>query len=316
MIDMEHSDFKTVLDLAQQILQMVQMPLFASKHSRKTFTNHQLFKLMVIKSFLGLDYRRFEDHLKTSKIPEYLGMDRVPHFTTFQKFAKRQSTKNLEKLLLKFVKLQNNKLKNVGFDATGFTLSHASKHYEKRIGKTYSKKDFMKANLFFDLNNLMILGIKMRKKSRHDLLDLPSMLNKINHLDFKYVYADKAYDAEWLHKMIFETGSVSKIHLKNEKVPVHRTSGDYRKHMKRRQKNSEKGIRSLCETVNSMLKRIFGSVIRARIWFTQKIELLFKIIAFNLERLCKITKKFFALILFFLDFLDFFAKNELVKQNL
>lgn len=305
---MESSNFKMILDLAQQILQMVQMPLFATKHSKKTFTNHQLFKLMVIKSFLGLDYRRFEDHLKTSKIPEYLEMDRVPHFTTFQKFAKRQSTKNLEKMLLKFVKLQTNKLKNVGFDATGFTLSHASKHYEKRIGKSFSKKDFMKANLFFDLDNLMILGIKMRKKSRHDLFDLPSMWNKINHLDFKYVYADKAYDAEWFHEMIFETGSVSKIHLKREDIPISRTKGEYRKHMKRRQKNSEKGIRSLCETINSMLKKIFGSVIRARNWFTQKIELLFKIIAFNLERTCKIMNKFFALFEFLFNFLNFFQK--------
>ena len=308
-MDFEYSDFKTILDLAQQLLQIMQIPLFAAKHSKKTFTNHQLFKLMVIKSFLGLDYRRFEDHLKTSKIPEYLGMDRIPHFTTFQKFAKRQSTKNLEKMLLKFVKLQPNKLKNVGFDATGFTLSHASKHYEKRIGKSYSKKDFMKANIFFDLDNLMILGIKMRKKSRHDLMDLPSMWNKINPLDFKYVYADKAYDAEWFHEMIFEKGSVSKIHIRNENIPVHRTNGNYRKHMKRRQKNSEKGIRSICETINSMLKKIFGSVIKARKWFTQKIEFLFKIIAFNLERICKISKKFFALFVFLLNFLDFFTKN-------
>ena len=242
-------------------------------------------------------------------------MDRVPHFITFQKFAKRQSTNNLEKMLLKFVKFQPNKLKNVGFDATGFTLSHASKHYEKRIGKSYSKKD-MKANLFFDLDNLMILGIKMRKKSRHDLIDLPSMWNKINPLDFKYVYGDKAYDAEWFHEMIFKKGTVSKIHLKNEELSVHKTNGKYRKHMKRRQKNSEKGIRSLCETINSMLKKIFGSVIKARIWITQKIELLFKIIAFNLERISKITKTFFALFVFLLNFLNFFEKIRKFELSL
>jgi hypothetical protein len=291
------------------------MPLYASKHSCKTFTNHQLFKLLVYKSFLGLDYRRFVDNLKTSKIPEYIGMNRIPHFTTLQKFAKRQSIQNLEKMLLKFIKLNKRKVKNAGFDATGFTLSHASKHYEKRLTqfghKPVKRKDFMKANIFFDLDNLMILGIKMRKRSRSDFVDLPSMWRKINHLDFNNVYADKGYDAEWFHKMIFKSGKISKIHLKQEHIPVCRTKGHYRKHMKRKQKNSQKGIRSLCETINSMIKKIFGSVIKARNWFTQKVELLFKVIAFNLERICKINKNFFVLLYFLLFFKLFSTKTQI-----
>jgi hypothetical protein len=310
------SDFKTILDLAQQLIQSIQMPLYGDKHSQKTFTSHQLFKLMIIKSFLGLDYRRFEDFLKTSKIPEYLEMKRIPHYTTLQKFAKRQSIKDLEKMLVKFVKLHDKNIKNVGFDATGFTLSHSSKHYEKRIEKPILKKDFMKANFFYDLDNLMILGVKMRKKSRHDTKDLHSMWNKIKHLDFQDVYADKAYDANWFHELIFESGKKSKIHLKQENIPIHKTKGHYRKHMKRHQKNSQKGIRSLCETINSMIKKIFDSVIRARNWTTQKIELFFKIIAFNLERVCKINKNIFVFILFFLLFFDFESKYKRTISDL
>jgi len=300
------SDFKTILDLAQQLTTTAQIPLFGHKHSQKTFTSHQLFKLLVYKSFLGLDYRRFEDHLKTSKIPEYLEMNRIPHFTTLQKFAKRQNIQNLEKMLLKCVGLHNNKITNTGFDATGFTLSHASKHYEKRLTqfgqKPIRKKDFLKANIFFDLDNLMILGIKMRKKARHDLIDMTSIWNKVKHLIFTNVFADKAYDANWFHKMIFDSGKISKIHIRQEDIPIHRTTGEFRKRIKRHQKNSQKGIRSLCETINSMIKKIFGSVIRARNWLTQKIELMFKVIAFNLERICRINKNFFALLCFLLFF--------------
>lgn len=314
------SDFKTILDLAQQLIELVQMPLYGHKHSQKTFTNHQLFKLEIYRAFLKQDYRRFVDNLKTSKIPEYLEMNRIPHFTTLQKFAQRQKISKLEKMLLKCIKLHKNKIVNTGFDATGFSMAHASRHYEKRLtqfGQKYiKKKDFLKANIFFDLDNMMVLGVKMRKKSRHDLMDMRALWNKVQSLVFKYVFADKAYDANWFHQMIYESGKISRIHIKREDIPVHRTKGEYRKHMKRRQKNSKKGIRSICETINSMIKKIFGSVIRARNWFTQKIELMFKIIAFNLERVCKINKNIFAIIYFLLVFLDFGIKNQNPILNL
>jgi len=160
----------------------------------------------------------------------------------------------------------------------------------------------------------MVLGVKMRKKSRHDLMDMKALWNKVQSLVFKYVFADKAYDANWFHQMIYKSGKKSRIHIKREDIPVHRTKGEYRKHMKRHQKNSNKGIRSICETINSMIKKIFGSVIRARNWFTQKIELMFKIIAFNLERVCRINKNIFALIIFLLHFLDFgyFYQNHIL----
>ncbi len=40
----KHSDFKTILDLAQQLLELVQMPLFGDKHSKKTFAKRQKMK--------------------------------------------------------------------------------------------------------------------------------------------------------------------------------------------------------------------------------------------------------------------------------
>ncbi len=92
--------------------------------------------------------------------------------------------------------------------------------------------------------------------------------------------------------MIHDIGGESRIHIKNEDVPVHRTHGRWRKHIKRSQKNSQKGKRSLCETINSSIKRMFGSVLRAKSLTMKKVELLFKIITYNLDRLVKITKSF------------------------
>jgi len=291
-----------VLDLAQKLLTMTQISLYGEKHSPKTFTQHQLFKLMVLKTYMCLDYRKFEEYLKISKIPEYLEMSRVPHFTTLQKFAQRQNIQKLEQLLVKFVDLHGKKVRNLGADATGFKSTYASEHYEKRIGRTIKKKDFIKANFFYDLDKLLIYAVKIRKKSRHDTRDLPALFNKIKSIEFKRFYADKAYDAEWFHEMIHDFGGESRIHLKQEEIPVHRTHGRWRKHLKRHHRNSQKGKRSLCETINSVIKRLFGTVLRAKTLAMKKVELLFKIITYNLDRLVKMSKSFLHAMLLLLCF--------------
>jgi len=291
-MDIKDTQLIKVLDLSQKLLTITQIPLRGHKFSQKTFTQHQLFKLMIVKTYMNLDYRKFEDYLKTSKIPEYLKLSRIPHFTTLQKFAKRQNVQKLEKLLIKFTDLHGKKIRNLGADATGFKSTYASEHYEKRIGRTILKKDFIKANFFYDLDNLLIYAVKIRKKSRHDTRDLSALFNKIKSVEFKRFYADKAYDAEWFHEMIHSFGGESRIHLKNELVPVHRTHGRWRKHIKRHQKNSKKGKRSLCETINSVIKRLFGTVLRAKTLTMKKVELLFKIITYNLDRLVKISNNF------------------------
>jgi len=292
IMNLNNSNLIKVLTLSDKLLTISQIPLFGEKHSPKTFTQHQLFKLMVVKTYLNMDYRRFVDYLKTSKVPEYLGMNRIPHYTTLQKFTQRQNIQKLEKFLSKFVELHGKKVRNLGADATGFKSTYASEHYEKRIGRTILKKDFIKANFFYDLDKMLIYAVKIRKKSRHDTRDLSALFNKIKSVEFKRFYADKAYDAEWFHKLIFNSGGESRIHLKQEDIPVHRTHGRWRKHMKRRQKNSQKGKRSLCETINSSIKRLFGSVLRAKTLTMKKVELLFKIITYNLDRLVKISKCF------------------------
>lgn len=297
-MDLNKTELIRLLDLADDLLAVRQMPLYPSKHSRKDFTNHQLFKLSVVRVYYGLDFRRFEDFLKISILPEYLGLSRIPHYTTIQKFEQRQNIQSLEKLLLKFVEIAPRKMRNVGIDASGFRLSHASEHYEKRINRSIKKKDWLKANCFFDLNNLLFLAVKFRKKVRNDNQDFISLWNKTEHLDFVKLFWDKAGDANWIHEIVFESGRKSMIHLRNEKLPIHRTSGEYRKKAKRLGENKKKGKRSLVETVFSILKRVFGSQLKARKLHTQKVELLFKMITCNLMT---ITRNIFCALLFLLE---------------
>jgi hypothetical protein len=299
-----------ILDFSQILLEKLQIPLYSKQHSGKTFNNHQLFKLLVLKSYLGMDYRRFIEFLEISEIPTLIGLKRIPHYTTLQKFSTRQKIQELEKLILESCSLAKKKCKNVGIDATGMSLDFASKHYAKRIEKPFLRRDFLKLNMFMDLDNLMILSAKIRKRARHDTRDVKALWNKIKHLLFRKVFADKGYDTNFFHQIVYESGRKSVIFIKNPKVPIWRTKGFFRKKAKKDAKNHQKGKRSLTETINSILKRVYGETIAAKKLCTQKIELLFKILTLNLERLSILKEKIFWLFFIFLQKMSLWCKKH------
>ncbi|HLC22413.1 MAG TPA: IS5 family transposase [Candidatus Nanoarchaeia archaeon] len=298
-----------ILDFSQVLLERLQIPLYSKQHSGKTFNNHQLFKLIVLKSYFGKDYRRFIEFLEVSEIPKLIGLKRIPHFTTLQKFSARQKIQELEQLILESCSLAKKKCKNVGIDATGMSLDFASKHYAQRIEKPILRRDFLKLNMFMDLDNLMILSAKIRKKARHDTKDVKALWNKIKHLLFRKVFADKGYDADFFHEIVYKSGRKSVIFIKNPDVPIWRTKGTFRKMAKKDARNHQKGKRSLTETVNSILKRVYGETIAAKKLCTQKIELLFRILTLNLERLSILIEKIFLLFFIFLRKRLFGAKS-------
>jgi hypothetical protein len=60
------------------------------RHSPKKFTLPQLFACLVPKEFLRLDYRKLSALLEdTPCLAASIGLEPIPHFTTFQKAAKR-----------------------------------------------------------------------------------------------------------------------------------------------------------------------------------------------------------------------------------
>ena len=308
--------FLNILKVSQELIELLQVPLYSKLHSGKTFNNHQLFKLMCLKASMGLDYRRFAECLETSKIWTMIGLKRIPHFTTLQKFSARQKIEGLEALILESCGLAKKKCRNVGIDATGISLDCASKHYAQRIERPILKRDFLKLSIFTDLDNLMILAAKARRRPRQDILDVRPMWNKIKHLPFRKVFGDKGYDADFFHRLVYESGRKSVIFVRNHKIPLWRMRGVFRKMARRDARNHQKGKRSLTETVNSSLKRCYGSALSSRTLHTQKIELLFRILTYNMERLTILREKVFALLLIFSRKMGQGAKMHLVPLRL
>jgi hypothetical protein len=88
---------KSALAVARQALEIARgaIPAYASKFSKKTYTQHQLFAVLAVKTFLGTDYRGIEQHLNDwSDLHAELGLKTVPDHSTLQKAAERILEKN------------------------------------------------------------------------------------------------------------------------------------------------------------------------------------------------------------------------------
>jgi len=282
--------FKKFSKIVDQICRLGNIPKFFRYVQKKTFTNYQHLFLLIAKEHTTYGYRMFIESLYDSNIPKYLCLKKIPHFTTLQKFAQRLSAKLLNKLIFMTRTLFPKQGSILGADSTGMELDHASSHYCKRIDREKPLKGFVNLNMICDIKNKNILVVKIRKKRRHDCSDFLPMFNKIKQFDFDFFVADKGYDANKNHKAVYDSGAKSVIKVRNYGKKCNFRAGQTaRKRAKREFDQKIYGQRAITESIFSSLKRKYGSRMKARKYKTQKIELLFKVLAYNLERAIRIA---------------------------
>ena len=76
---------KSAVTLAREALAAaeVALPRYSSKFSRKEYTQHQHFAVLVLRQFLHTDYRGISQLLSEwSDLREALGLTLVPHYST------------------------------------------------------------------------------------------------------------------------------------------------------------------------------------------------------------------------------------------
>ena len=113
------------------------LPLYSHRNSPKTFTQHQLFGCLVLKSFLKTDYRGVAAHLADCpSLVETLGLSRVPHYTTLQKAARRLLASVPARRLLNATVQEHlgrkRRVHRAAVDSTGLESSAASGYFVRR----------------------------------------------------------------------------------------------------------------------------------------------------------------------------------------
>lgn len=263
------------LKFIDEALELVKsIPRYFSKFSKKIFCNHQKIVLLVLKQKFNTTYRGLVDLLKVSKIAMYIGLKRIPHHTTLVKFAKKIKLK-----LLNFF-LVYKEASKVAVDATGLELEKKSYYYrnitQDRFNHHRKTKRFMKLTIAVNTDSQLIMNYNLRRDYKKCNEEFRKILSS---LDVDYVLADKGYDSRQNRQFV-----VNKL----KAIPIipKKMYTNFYGYLNGGKKIDGKYYhqRSKAETVFSVIKRRYGSCLKARSFSAQKKEAICKLIAYNVDR--------------------------------
>jgi len=118
------------------------IPLYSSKFSRRDYTQWQHIALLVLWQRMRKSYREYVNDLLpvADTLVAELGLSRLPHFTTIEKFMLRVPSSLLERVMGGFVLLTRVRRQVFGIDSSGFSMHHASYYYALKV-----KQDILSA---------------------------------------------------------------------------------------------------------------------------------------------------------------------------
>lgn len=287
---------KRLIKKLNDLIRQSGVPRWLHHFGPKTYTSWQHLKAIFLKEKLKCSYKDLlEDFLP------YFGIySEFPDVSTLKKFAKRIPLL-MWNMLLQW-SAQVDYCLYGAIDATGISRTSASGYYLKRIDRDNPIKKHLKLSLMVDVERRKFLSAKLRAKPVHDTKDVKYLVKNSPVLP-EINLLDKGYDDNKIHTLFREQGVCSLIPPRNKDVPIHRTSGIYRKEMKRYFDHGQYWLRNLAETLISCIKKKYGNYVKGRSIQVQRSEVYPRLILHNISlmiarlfHLSLILQKFYKLI--------------------
>jgi transposase len=276
------------------ILTGIGYPEYSSIKSKRMYSDHAKVGLLILTEYMGKSFEEFTKILPSMRgVMKAAGISDIPDGSTLRKFRKRLNSDILDKVVLHQSRMiVGNSNITASIDATGFSTSHASKYFIARL-KYFGTENtvirgYTKVSLAICVHTKTVLAADAVGSRNADVRRLEHVVGKLEGHRIEYVLADKGYDAEYAHEMIRERlKAESLIPARDDgDTPIHRMHGQNRKNMRRDLKKGSVKMRiyqkrALSETVNSMIKRVFGEILNGRSEETRRSETVLRCIAHN-----------------------------------
>ena len=283
------------------------LPQFARRFSPKKFTQPQLFVCLVLKIFFKTDYRSIEAILNDSNdLCKTFDLNTVPHFTTLQKASIRLLQLEVaEKLLVSIIEhlIQDKIVELAAVDSTGLETGYVSRYFSARRLKDLqtpqmtTSKRWAKLGVVYDCQNYLILSAITTRGPSPDVNQFCKTLQPATEIvKIKKILADAGYDSQGNHEYARDIKGIESIipprHGRPSKYGLP-FKGKYHQLMRTNFDKDTYGQRWQVETVFSMIKRNFGSALRAKRYWSQCREMMLLVLTHNLAIILLFVKELF-----------------------
>jgi len=262
---------------------------YGATRSRHDFTQRQLLSCLIVRAYLKTTYRGLLEVLAISpSLRRELGLeDKLPHYTTLQKFSTRSQVVEIVQRLIAQIgaaAVKQSANPAAAMDSTGLATTTASAYFQSRKGK--SRRGWAKLSVVVLCGSLLPLAVVLDRGPSNDRVQVPELLRQAQNAgQVERLYADAGYDAEWIHAQCREQWGVESVIKPNGQRADGRRNGQWRaemspEHLKARQY----GRRWAVESFFSALKRTMGAALNARTASQQLAEAALRVLAYALRR--------------------------------
>ncbi len=271
------------------------LPAYAHRFSPRLYTQPQLFVCIVLKSFFKTDYRGIAAMLEDlSDLRNAIGLQRVPHFTTLQKAARRllisTPAKRLLDATIRIAMKGSSRVDLAAVDSSGLESHHISRYFVRRrsrepgLWQTMTYTRFPKLAVVCDCDRHLILSTLMTRGPTPDVNQLRrTLIPALSRVQITTLTADAGYDSEANHVFVREQCGIETIIPAKHGRPTNRLpSGYYRRIMACSFDKNRYGQRWQVETVFSMIKRNLGSALHGRTYWSQARDMMLLALVHNI----------------------------------
>jgi hypothetical protein len=262
------------------------LPERFSKFHNKLYTPRQLMAILLLKVYLKQTYRGVIQLLQLMPAAvDVLGLEKLPRHQTLHEFMKREVSEQLLAELIgelaALLKQDGVDLGEVAVDSTGLANSKASAHFISRRGKKATH--YTKLSVAVACGLLVCTAAVASQGPGNDFVEARPLLWQMSGVTHpRVLYADKGYDAEWLHELCRHgMGTASYI------PPVVKTKdGSIKSALRGLMKRlpSSYGRRWHAEGFFSAMKRMFGDKLTSLTQPMRQREALLKALVYSLHR--------------------------------